>query len=80
MSHWSDDQAVALYARVSTEKAQTVENQLLELQEVAVRLGWTVVAVCLLCSPQVMGRQGSPSAMRTRPRYRSLIRPPSLNG
>jgi DNA invertase Pin-like site-specific DNA recombinase len=36
---------VALYARVSTDKNQTVENQLRELQGVAVRLGWTVVAV-----------------------------------
>src|SRR5918998_2446210 len=36
---------VALYARVSTDKAQTVENQLRQLNEVAVRLGWTVVAV-----------------------------------
>ncbi|WP_457090448.1 recombinase family protein [Microvirga sp. P5_D2] len=36
---------VALYARVSTDKNQTVENQLRQLNEVAVRLGWTVVAV-----------------------------------
>ncbi len=36
---------VAIYARVSTDKNQTVENQLRELQAVAVRLGWTVVAV-----------------------------------
>jgi DNA invertase Pin-like site-specific DNA recombinase len=36
---------VALYARVSTDKAQTVENQLRQLNEVAVRLGWTVVTV-----------------------------------
>lgn len=36
---------VAIYARVSTDKNQTVENQLRELQDVAVRLGWTVVAV-----------------------------------
>src|ERR671921_1429092 len=36
---------VALYARVSTDRTQTVENQLRDLQEVAVRLGWTVVAV-----------------------------------
>ena len=36
---------VAFYARVSTDKAQTTENQLRELQAVAVRLGWTVVAV-----------------------------------
>src|SRR5215217_6646391 len=36
---------VALYARVSTDRSQTVENQLRQLNEVAVRLGWTVVAV-----------------------------------
>src|SRR5829696_2555118 len=36
---------VAIYARVSTDKAQTVENQLRQLNEVAVRLGWAVVAV-----------------------------------
>ena len=36
---------VALYARVSTDRTQTVENQLRQLNEVAVRLGWTVVAV-----------------------------------
>jgi DNA invertase Pin-like site-specific DNA recombinase len=36
---------VAIYARVSTDKAQTTENQLRDLQAVAVRLGWTVVAV-----------------------------------
>jgi DNA invertase Pin-like site-specific DNA recombinase len=36
---------VAIYARASTDKAQTTENQLRELQEVAVRLGWTVVTV-----------------------------------
>jgi DNA invertase Pin-like site-specific DNA recombinase len=36
---------VALYARVSTDKAQTTESQLRELQAVALRLGWTVVAV-----------------------------------
>jgi DNA invertase Pin-like site-specific DNA recombinase len=37
---------VAIYGRVSTDKrTQTVENQLRALNEVAVRLGWTVVAV-----------------------------------
>ena len=36
---------VAIYARVSTDKAQTVENQLRELYEVAQRQGWSVVAV-----------------------------------
>jgi DNA invertase Pin-like site-specific DNA recombinase len=36
---------VALYGRVSTDRSQTVENQLRELQEVARRNGWIVVAV-----------------------------------
>lgn len=36
---------VAIYARTSTDKSQTVENQLRVLQEVGVRLGWTIVAV-----------------------------------
>jgi DNA invertase Pin-like site-specific DNA recombinase len=36
---------VALYARVSTDKNQTTENQLRELQAVAGRLGWIVVAI-----------------------------------
>ncbi len=36
---------VALYAWVPTDKAQTTENQLRDLQAVAVRLGWIVVAV-----------------------------------
>jgi DNA invertase Pin-like site-specific DNA recombinase len=37
---------VALYGRISTDtKNQTVENQLRELQAVAARLGWLVVAV-----------------------------------
>jgi DNA invertase Pin-like site-specific DNA recombinase len=36
---------VGLYARVSTDRTQTVENQLRELHEVAQRQGWIVVAV-----------------------------------
>jgi len=36
---------VAIYARVSTDRHQTVENQLRQLQEVGERLGWVVVAV-----------------------------------
>ena len=37
----------ALYVRVSTsDRGQTVENQLQPLQEAAGRLGWTVVAIC----------------------------------
>jgi DNA invertase Pin-like site-specific DNA recombinase len=36
----------ALYVRVSTtDRGQTVENQLQPLQEAATRLGWTVVAI-----------------------------------
>lgn len=38
-------QRVALYARVSTDKSQTVETQLRQLHEVATRLGWIIVAV-----------------------------------
>jgi DNA invertase Pin-like site-specific DNA recombinase len=36
---------VALYARVSTDRCQTVENQLRELREAAQRQGWAIVAV-----------------------------------
>ena len=36
---------MALYARVSTDRNQTVENQLRELQAVAQRSGWIVVSV-----------------------------------
>ncbi|WFS09203.1 recombinase family protein [Methylobacterium sp. 391_Methyba4] len=38
-------QRVAIYARTSTDKGQTTENQLRQLTEVGLRLGWTVVAV-----------------------------------
>lgn len=36
---------VAIYARVSVDRIQTVENQLRQLQEVANRLNWEVVAI-----------------------------------
>lgn len=36
---------VAIYGRISTDRGQTVENQLRVLHEVAARLGWEVVAV-----------------------------------
>lgn len=36
---------VAIYARVSTDRSQTVENQLRELHDVAHRQGWVVTAV-----------------------------------
>ena len=36
---------VALYVRVSADKGQTVENQLIDLRHAAERFGWTIVAV-----------------------------------
>jgi len=36
---------IGIYARVSTRNGQTVENQLRQLNEVADRMGWTIVAV-----------------------------------
>ena len=41
----SEMKRVAIYARVSTDRSQTVENQLRELHEVAQRQGWIVAAV-----------------------------------
>ncbi|MBA5775990.1 recombinase family protein [Stappia sp. F7233] len=35
----------AIYARVSTDKSQTVENQIRELRQVGERLGWEIVTV-----------------------------------
>lgn len=39
----SQDRSAALYARISTDR-QSTENQLRELREVAMRVGWKVVA------------------------------------
>lgn len=36
---------IGIYARVSTRNGQTVENQLRQLNEVADRMGWTIVAI-----------------------------------
>ena len=36
---------IGIYARVSTRNGQTVENQLRQLNEVADRMGWSIVAV-----------------------------------
>ncbi|MFC5309709.1 recombinase family protein [Azospirillum picis] len=36
---------VAIYARISTDRNQTVENQLRDLTQVAQHLGWTIVEV-----------------------------------
>jgi DNA invertase Pin-like site-specific DNA recombinase len=59
---------VALYARVSTDKAQTTENQLRELQQVAVRLEWTVVAV--FTDEGISGAKGRDQ----RPGYDALLK------
>jgi DNA invertase Pin-like site-specific DNA recombinase len=59
---------VALYARVSTDRTQTVENQLRQLNEVAVRLGWTVVAV--FTDEGISGAKGRDQ----RPGFDALLR------
>jgi DNA invertase Pin-like site-specific DNA recombinase len=59
---------VALYARVSTDRTQTTENQLRVLQEVAVRLGWTVVAV--FTDEGISGAKGRDK----RPGFDALLR------
>lgn len=57
---------VALYLRVSTD-AQTVENQRLELQAVADRLGWTVVTT--LADEGISGSKGRDQ----RPAFNTLM-------
>ena len=59
---------VCLYARTSTDKTQTVENQLRELHAVAARLGWVVVAV--LTDEGVSGAKGR----EQRPGYDALLK------
>ncbi|GJE53474.1 Serine recombinase PinR [Methylobacterium tardum] len=59
---------VALYARVSTSKGQTVENQLRELQAVGARLGWTVVAIHI--DEGISGARGRDR----RPGYDALLK------
>jgi DNA invertase Pin-like site-specific DNA recombinase len=59
---------VALYARVSTDRNQTVETQLRQLNEVAVRLGWTVVAV--LTDEGISGAKGRDQ----RPGFDALLK------
>ncbi|MGO4526671.1 recombinase family protein [Microvirga sp. 2MCAF35] len=60
---------VAIYGRVSTDKrTQTVENQLMALNEVAVRLGWTVVAV--YTDEGISGAKGRDQ----RPGYDALLK------
>ncbi len=59
---------VALYARVSTDRTQTVENQLRELQEVAQRQGWIVTAV--FTDEGISGAKGRDK----RPGYNALLK------
>src|ERR1700693_4136908 len=59
----------ALYVRVSTsDRGQTVENQLAPLQEAAGRLGWTVVAI--FRDEGISGSQGR----RNRPGLDALLK------
>ena len=58
---------VALYARVSTDK-QSTENQLRELREVAVRLGWNVVGEFV--DRGISGAKGP----KDRPQLAALLR------
>lgn len=57
---------VAIYTRVSTD-TQTVENQRLELQAVADRLGWNIVAV--LADEGISGSKGR----EQRPAFNTLM-------
>lgn len=59
---------VAIYARVSTDRTQTVENQLRELHEVAQRQGWIVTAV--FTDEGISGAKGRDQ----RPGYDALLK------
>lgn len=61
-------QRIALYARVSTDRTQTTDTQLRQLNEVAVRLGWTVVAV--FTDEGISGAKGRDK----RPGFDALLR------
>ena len=59
---------VAIYARVSTDQSQTVENQLRELHTTAARLGWIVVGV--FTDEGISGAKGR----EQRPGYDALLK------
>jgi DNA invertase Pin-like site-specific DNA recombinase len=59
---------VAIYARVSTDRSQTVENQLVALRAVGERLGWAIVTV-----HADVGISGAKSRDR-RPGFDALLR------
>ncbi|GJD76588.1 recombinase family protein [Methylobacterium goesingense] len=62
------EKRVAIYARVSTQSGQTVENQLREIHAVAARLGWVVVAV--FTDEGISGAKGR----ERRPGYDALLK------
>jgi len=59
---------IAIYARVSTDRTQTVENQLRELHDVAQRNGWIVTAV--FTDEGISGAKGRDK----RPGYDALLK------
>ena len=59
---------VAIYARTSIDKNQTVENQLQQLHEVSARLGWIIVSV--ITDEGVSGTKGRDR----RPGFDALMR------
>ena len=63
----SDAIRAAIYCRVSTD-AQTVENQLRELQEVAGRSNWNIVGT--YCDHGISGSKGRSE----RPQFDALIK------
>lgn len=58
----------AIYIRVSTDKGQTAENQLVDLQKAAERFGWTIAAV-----HRDYGTFGT-KARNRRPGFEALLR------
>jgi DNA invertase Pin-like site-specific DNA recombinase len=61
---------VGVYARVSTDKSQTVENQLRELQAVAPRLDWDIVGVFTDEGISISGAKGR----ERRPAFDRLLK------
>jgi DNA invertase Pin-like site-specific DNA recombinase len=59
---------VAIYVRVSTDRTQTVENQLRELQEVAQRQGWVIATI--FSDEGISGSKGRDK----RPGYDALLK------
>ena len=59
---------VAIYARVSTDRTQTVENQLRELQDVALRQGWVIAST--FTDEGISGSKGRDK----RPGYDALLK------